>query len=136
MKMILLLFHVHDLMAAGSDSNMDTLTERLNTLFKTNLVGQLAQYSGCSVSDSGEGTLMIRQNSCIEDMVKRFDVSTKSSNPASTTTDFKPRERLEKGFEGPYRHLIRGPNWIPNATRPVIVNAVREVAEQDHNPAP
>lgn len=77
---------------------------------------------------------MTHQESCFEEMVEDFDVSTKSNTVASTTTELRPRENLEDDVEGPQRQLIRG--LVSIASTPEIMNGEPEVAEQAHRPAP
>lgn len=86
------------------------------------------------VRDLEKEVSLIRQDFCVE-QIERSDVTQKSNTPASTTSNFRPRKQLEQDLEGPYRRLIGGLMWIEKMTSSGIINVVRELPKQAHDPA-
>lgn len=54
----------------------------------------------------------------------------------SIASDIRIRKELGQGYEAPYRQMIEGLVWIYNVIRPDVMDTVRDVAKQAHDPAP
>ena len=133
-KMVLLC-HVDDIMVGSDSGSVKWLVSKLNKSFKTNHLGELSHYSGCTFTrNKKDGTLLMHQRACIERLVDKFDVTSTSPNPSCTSASVRPKEVNEKGFDGPFRNLVGGLMWIASMTRPDIANAVRAVARHAHAP--
>lgn len=81
--------------------------------------------------------MTIDQKPCIKRIIKSVRVSTKDKAPVSPTTDLRLREEPEEEFkescQQPIEVLLM---WFTNMTMSDIIDTVREVPKQAHNPAP
>lgn len=65
------------------------------------------------------GTMYVNQTT-IDTLLKRFDVTDFSDIPAAVSAGQGPVKEEDKVMERPYRHAVGGLMWVAGATRPGI----------------
>ena len=126
---IVLVFHVDDIFVVGEKERCDRFAEDMNKSVPTKNLGELKWYSGCYYErDREAGRIKISQVTYVEELAKRYGVSTGGGIPLSAAIklwDFDPEE---PDVDHPFRELIGALLWIARLSRPDILNAVRAVA--------
>ena len=80
--MLVLAVHVDDMAVAGPRDEVDKLLVTLNEDFTTVDLGGLTFFTGCAaIKDTKNGVTKINQNTFIETIARRCDVTTTARSP-------------------------------------------------------
>ena len=130
---MMLAVHVDDMVVAGNSADCNRLHKHLNKRFPTNNLGPLTHYTGCNFKhDKTRNSITICQETYIERLVERFNITKSCSLPAATHVDASRREK-SKPTTQPFREAVGALMWLANTSRPDIANAVRSVARRTHD---
>ena len=133
---LILAVHVDDMVVAGTRVEVNKLLVTLNKDFKTNDHGKLSFFTGCTITqDTEKGLTSISQNTFLETLARRFDVTTTSPYPASPCANLGARVEGESGGTWPYKEVVGGLMLLVVMSRPDITNAVRAVSRHSNSPA-
>ncbi|CAN0035020.1 unnamed protein product, partial [Sphacelaria rigidula] len=132
---VILVVHVDDILISGSEENVGYVGKILNKKFPTNNLGELTWYMGCAVERNWDrGTLSVTQTTFTNTLLKCFEMRGYSEIPASVSVKLGPTTGEDKKVNRPYRNAVGGLMWLATVTRPDIVNSVRALALQAHDP--
>ena len=121
--------HVDDIFAVGQKERRDRLYVDLNRTIPVKNLGDLKWYRGCRYSrDRKRGTLTISQQSFVEELVKKFRVTSVQSVSLRVGVKLEESGEAEQTESWRFRELVGGLMWLAILTRPDISNAVRSVA--------
>ena len=85
----------------------------LNEDFTTVDLGELSFFKGCAVIQDIENRVTkINQNTFIETLARRFDVTTTAPYPATPGANLGPRMESESGGTWPYREAVGALMWL------------------------
>ena len=106
----------------------------LNRTIPVKNLGELKWYGGCRYSrDREKGTLTIFQQSFVEELVKKFRVTSVRSVPLRVEVKLEKFDKDKETESWPFRELA-GLKWFAISTRSDISNAVRSVARYCSTP--
>lgn len=97
--------------------------------------GELTWYVVCAfICDWTTGTLTISQESHVDKILERFDMTNIASTPASISTSLRVEKEEETKEDFPYREAVRWLMWLAANTRPGIADTVRAASRYSHDP--
>ena len=127
--------HVDDILAEGRNEICDRLCVDLNRAIPVKSLGELEWYEGCHyLMDRERGTLTISQQSFVEELTKKFRVTSVQNVPLRVGLTLEEFDEDERTESCPFRELVGGLMWLLVLTRPDISNAVRSVARYCSTP--
>lgn len=108
--------HVDNIIIAGSSADCDALIRFLRKMLPTNNFGKRSARIA-SLRRLGMGDIDNKQHHCIDQLLHRFDISSKSPIPACSSVEVRARQEGEKICIEPYRNTVGSLLWLINATR-------------------
>lgn len=126
--------HKNDILVDYTEENCEKLVRDLTVKFPTKHLGELTWCAGYAIErEWTRGTLTISQETYVDRILERFDITIVAFTPESFSTSPTVEKEKETKEDFLYREAVGSLMWLATNISP-ITDAVRAVARHNHDP--